>query len=1165
MKIREVIIDGFKSYPKETILTGFDPHFNAITGLNGSGKSNILDAICFVLGITHVTHLRASKLQELVYKQGHSGVTTAEVSIIFDNNDKDKSPPTLKHLDAVTVRREVKDGQSKYFINGKCETQDKVRTLFTSIQLNINNPQFLVLQGRISKIIQTQPKELLSLLVEAAGLSLFDIKKQNALKMIKRKQAKVDETESLLEKDIGPKFDRLQKEQKDFIRYKEVEGCIKKVGKDIKIQEYLLSRDRKSKLSLLVDKEVVRVDILKEKIKESKEKFNAELTKLKSIKKTELAQLKSDSDSVVHKAQAIEKKMVEIKSLINRKEKMVKENVKSQKKLSKFIETCDQNIFKAKSERKEYKDLKKLVKKDYQSKKELMKKAQDNLQKIEEGKAVSIIDLLHNQLKEMEKKDGVIDSEICKIKTSIKFYDKEIEESKKKIDNFDQMREKVTSKIAQISNKCEDKRKIIDDLPDKKRREKDLREDIQELERSHKRLQREIEELSVQTTLRATKRLLNISGVIGYVMDSFSIKEDKYLLALETIAGGRLSNIVTKNVQSAETVINEAKKSTARVFVYPNDKMRSNPLSRDVKTKLSDNYGNDAIVATDTIDFNFGKVGNSMLLLFGSTVICKNSKIAKEIAFSSEYGYNSVTLEGDQFEPSGMLRGGYTKKKLSLLQRVQDIKKRRCDEKTLLDSIQKKKDELQVCVNENNVRREHERELEILLHEKSVLKDQISGEDTKRRLTKEYKEHVDTKTISEKKIENLQKMKETNSKDIESIQAEIDAIKGTENTKEAFEHQILKLREEIEKIKVLKKAHQKEIDMTDFKEEANTKQKRETERDFEKEKKEHDRLMQEKADLENEKKELEKEKDLFRDKINRINESQKRLNKDINTSSNNQKEESQKINKYMIELTDREANIKKAKQELDSVDYTLSSLLKEAPWLNEECETTSHRRIGETSIQKMKVDYKKMKEEIDHLRKRVNPDVNELVNETEVEMERLTTRRDIIMHDKQMIEKVIQDLEVEKKKAIEKAYEITNGYIQSIYSTVLPEAKARIDMVNQFSLEEGIELKVQFSSGDDVSLTGLSGGQRSLLALSFILSLLKLKPAPFYILDEIDAALDTSHTNNIGKMIKNHFGESQFIIISLKQEMFNQANVRYHVSFKEGISQVERIKQKKTI
>ena len=107
MFIEELILDGFKSYATRTVISGFDANFNAITGLNGTGKSNILDAICFVLGISNLSQVRVSNLQELVYKQGQAGVTKATVTIVFNNKDKSASPPSYEEFEQITVSRQI--------------------------------------------------------------------------------------------------------------------------------------------------------------------------------------------------------------------------------------------------------------------------------------------------------------------------------------------------------------------------------------------------------------------------------------------------------------------------------------------------------------------------------------------------------------------------------------------------------------------------------------------------------------------------------------------------------------------------------------------------------------------------------------------------------------------------------------------------------------------------------------------------------------------------------------------------------------------------------------------------------------------------------------------------------------------------------------------------
>jgi len=189
MHIVELILDGFKSYPVRTTISGFDPSFNAVTGLNGSGKSNILDAICFVLGITNLSAVRANNLQDLIYKRGQAGVTKASVTVVFDNRDKTKSPLGFEQYAEVTVTRQIlMGGATKYLINGHRSTQNSVQNLFQSVQLNINNPNFLIMQGKITKVLNMKPQEILGMIEEAAGTSMFEERKEKAVKTMAKKR-----------------------------------------------------------------------------------------------------------------------------------------------------------------------------------------------------------------------------------------------------------------------------------------------------------------------------------------------------------------------------------------------------------------------------------------------------------------------------------------------------------------------------------------------------------------------------------------------------------------------------------------------------------------------------------------------------------------------------------------------------------------------------------------------------------------------------------------------------------------------------------------------------------------------------------------------------------------------------------------------------------------
>ena len=182
MYIEEIILDGFKSYANRTVISGWDKDFNAITGLNGSGKSNILDAICFVLGIDNLRQVRATTLNDLVYKRGQTGITKATVSIVFNNQDKSKSPIGYADSPKITVTRQVViGGKNKYLVNGHVVKQKNIDSLFQSVQLNINNPHFLIMQGQITKVLNMKSAEILSLVEEAAGTKMYEDRKEKAI------------------------------------------------------------------------------------------------------------------------------------------------------------------------------------------------------------------------------------------------------------------------------------------------------------------------------------------------------------------------------------------------------------------------------------------------------------------------------------------------------------------------------------------------------------------------------------------------------------------------------------------------------------------------------------------------------------------------------------------------------------------------------------------------------------------------------------------------------------------------------------------------------------------------------------------------------------------------------------------------------------------------
>ena len=214
MRIKEIILKGFKSYGKRTVLSDLSENLSCITGYNGSGKSNILDGICFVLGLQSFSLARVEKIQEFVYKNGQSGITQAEVSLVFDNLGPSlKDLSLLRNRDTLVVTRSIKNDKSKYTLNGRRVTLTAVKRLFKSIGLNMDNPNsFFVKQGTISHIVNFKPKELLELVEECAGVNYYNTIKNSFDRVLTRQDKKIIQIDSIYTEDLEPEMLKLKEE-----------------------------------------------------------------------------------------------------------------------------------------------------------------------------------------------------------------------------------------------------------------------------------------------------------------------------------------------------------------------------------------------------------------------------------------------------------------------------------------------------------------------------------------------------------------------------------------------------------------------------------------------------------------------------------------------------------------------------------------------------------------------------------------------------------------------------------------------------------------------------------------------------------------------------------------------------------------------------------------
>ena len=219
--------------------------------------------------------MRAQNQQDLIYKRGQAGITKASVTIVFDNSDRDKSPVGLENCKQITVTRQISlPNNSKYLLNGHKSQQHTIQTLFQGVQLNINNPNFLIMQGRITKVLNMRPQEILGMVEEAAGTRMFEERKDKAKKTMDKKEKRVDEINALLAEEIIPKLDTLRAEKRAFLQWQKACSELERIGRLLRAWEWTEGKERVARK----EADITKREKEQEKLKRDMDRFHKECT-----------------------------------------------------------------------------------------------------------------------------------------------------------------------------------------------------------------------------------------------------------------------------------------------------------------------------------------------------------------------------------------------------------------------------------------------------------------------------------------------------------------------------------------------------------------------------------------------------------------------------------------------------------------------------------------------------------------------------------------------------------------------------------------------------------------------------------------------------------------------------------------------------------------------
>uniref|UniRef100_A0AAX7VW04 Structural maintenance of chromosomes protein n=1 Tax=Astatotilapia calliptera TaxID=8154 RepID=A0AAX7VW04_ASTCA len=1158
MYIKSIIIEGFKSYAQRTEINGFDPLFNAITGLNGSGKSNILDSICFLLGISNLTHVRASNLQDLVYKNGQGGITKATVSITFDNSNKSQSPLGFETHDEITVTRQVViGGRNKYLINGVNANNTRVQDLFCSVGLNVNNPHFLIMQVSLVSI--------LAMIEEAAGTRMYECKKISAQKTIEKKEAKLKEIQTILDEEITPTMQKLQEERSSYLEYQKLMREIQHLSRLYVAWLFVCAEE--TKLKSAENLKVMQDNIAKMQASmaenESKvQELTAQIQELQKKKDQEVNGVLKSLEEALADVQRVDAKA---QSALDLKKSNLKDETKKRKELVKNMEE-DKKMLVVKEKEvsvltKQLQALQEEGKNDsaaLEAAEQHFKAVSAGLSTNEDGEEAT----LAGQMMACKNDISKADTEAKQAQMTLKHAQAELKTKQAEVKKMDSgykkdqdtlkavknSREKLEAELAKLNYEDGKEESLLE-----KRRQ--LSREITKLKETHERLMSRFPNLRFD--YKDPERGWDRSKVKGLLANLITVSDISYSTALEVVAGGRLYNIVVDTEVTGKKLLEKGELQRRYTII---------PLNKISAKTLNDRVIN--AVGVDNVHTALSLVGyesdlrKAMEYVFGATLVCDTLDNAKKVAFDKQVMTKTVTLGGDIFDPQGTLSGGARSQSASVLSSLKEVKE-------VQDNLNEKEAQLQ----------DTERQLASL-----------KGTAEKyRQLKQQYELKVEEEQILQAKVqqssfhqqqEELERLRKAIEESEETLRVTKEVQKRAEEKYKVLENKMKNA--EAEREKELKAAQQK-LNTAKAKADAFNKKLKQKQQEADAVALELEELQREQAGYEQQIQAVDEAMKAIQEQIDSmactvsqnkeaVRKAQEELakqkevivsqDKALKTKSTEANKLREQNNEVQLKIKELEHNISKHRKDSQDAADKVTRMLEEHDWINSErhffgqpntsydFKTNNPREAGQR--------LKKLEETTSKLERNVNKRAMNMLNEAEERYNDLMKKKRIVENDKAKILQTIEELDQKKNEALNVAWQKVNKDFGSIFSTLLPGATAKLAPPQGCGVLEGLEFKVALGNTWKENLTELSGGQRSLVALSLILAMLLFKPAPIYILDEVDAALDLSHTQNIGQMLRTHFRHSQFVVVSLKDGMFTNANVLFKTKFVDGMSTVTR-------
>ncbi len=1181
MYLKRLELQGFKSFADKTVLE-FMPGITSVIGPNGSGKSNISDAIRWVLGEQSMKSLRGSKSLDIIFAgtQNRKSLGFAEASLVFDNTDG--SLP-IEYTEVTVTRKLYRSGETGYYINKvPCRLKD-VLELFMDTGIG-KDGYSIIGQGKIDEILSNKSEDRRHIFEEAAGIVKYRVRKAESEKKLEHTKLNLLRINDILA-EIETNIEPLKIQAEKAKKYLNLREELKNI--EIGLFLYNIEKYKQDLEDIVKDEEIYKNQCNDEE---------GRLERIKALKE----ELKSEIDSITVSIEEMSnlgfesKKEIEmLNSDINVSNTRIENNKQNKERFEKEIEELTARIKELEEEKKQKEEKKENLK---QNREKFAKELEEK-----ETELAKITKKLSSKELEIEKHKKTVEENTDKkyeLQTSISEQDINYQNYQKR---QAQIKNEITGNISELDNTRMKKEEIAKEFYEIESKRNKILTDLEEVNKEKQEADRKIKDFdskinmlsgekrikesklkflietekekegyikSVKTLLKDCETTKELGkGMHGVLANIIEVPEE-YQTAIEMCLGSSLQNIVTENEEDAKRLIEHLRKNNlGRASFLPITSVKGKKLEK-IKGKNAGVIG----IASDLIQYS-KKYENIILNLLGRTVIVQDMDTAIRVAKDNGYSFRIITIEGDVINPSGAITGGsVAKKTVNILGRGREIEKLQKEIKTLEEQIQKLEKE------KDNYQESIENVLEMVSSlEKQLQEIEITYATGKEKINaiEENIHRIETR---------LNKLKEEDKKLEEQKEENIE-------TKKALQEKIIAINEENEKLKKiitefaeLNKDNQKYVDdlnfditnlkisVSSFDESESSIQEiqeridsevQSTNKSIENKKVQIEQIVQDNFNLE-------KSIEEINEKIHKIQEEVKNSGSKIEELKEKRSKKNEKLAEQEEEITNKFKIIEDLKSQIVKIDVKKTKLEEDINGIInkmwEEYELTPNNVVDYRKPDNVQLTQKKVKDLRNEIRElgSVNVDSIEEYKNLKDRYDFMCEQRVDLENTMAKLRKIISDMTNIMKEQFKEKFEMINKNFAEVFKELFGGGNASLTLEDKDNiLECGIEITVQPPGKKLQNMMLLSGGEKAFTAIALLFAILKINPAPFCVLDEIEAALDDVNVYRYAEYLKKFAKNTQFLVITHRKGTMEAADTVYGITMEEnGISKLLSMKLK---